>query len=76
METQELKALIKESLREGRLFQCQSLMPSITDEAQGEIISELGVPTDYENQELIDMTEWVKNSYQVPQIINQITGES
>lgn len=80
METQELKALIKESLREvlreERLWQSQLLMPNITDEEQGEIISELGVPADYEDQELIDMTAWVKHGHQISQTSHQVTGES
>ena len=69
METKELKALIKESvrevLREERLMLCDSLIPYITDEEQAEIEEEFGSPSDYENNEIIDMTDWVKNSGQI-----------
>ena len=69
METKELKALIKESvrevLREERLMLCGSLIPYITDEEQAEIEEEFGSPSDYENDEMIDMTDWVKNGGQI-----------
>lgn len=71
MEIQELKALIKESirevLREERLLLCQSLMPYISNEEQAEIEAECGSPSDYQTEELIDMTDWVKYGSQVPQ---------
>ena len=64
METQELKNLIKESvrevLREERLLFCNMLMPYVSDQEQKELDQELGKPQDYENEELIDMTDWVK----------------
>ncbi|CCQ56430.1 hypothetical protein WH8501_22265 [Crocosphaera watsonii WH 8501] len=64
METQELKNLIKESvrevLREERLLLCNMLMPYVSDQEQKELDQELGKPQDYENEELIDMTDWVK----------------
>ena len=69
METQELKKLIKESvrevLREERLTLCNSLMPYISEIEQKEIETELGSPSDYEDDELIDMTDWVKNGGQI-----------
>ncbi|MBR8827962.1 MAG: hypothetical protein DSM107014_08690 [Gomphosphaeria aponina SAG 52.96 = DSM 107014] len=64
METKELKALIKESLREvlqeERLRLCNALIPYVNDEEQKEIEAELGSPSDYETDELSDMTNWVK----------------
>lgn len=64
METQELKNFIKESvrevLREERLLLCNMLMPYVSDQEQKELDQELGKPQDYENEELIDMTDWVK----------------
>ena len=64
METQELKNLIKKSvrevLREERLLLCNMLMPYVSDQEQKELDQELGKPQDYENEELIDMTDWVK----------------
>ena len=65
METQELKNLIKESvrevLREERLLLCNMLMPYVSDQEQKELVQELGKPQDYENEELIDMTDWLNN---------------
>lgn len=69
METQELKKIIKECLREvlkeERLLLCQSLAPYISDEEQAEIEDELGSPIDYSTEELIDMTYWVKYGGQI-----------
>ncbi len=65
MENQELKNLIKESvrevLREERLLLCNMLIPYISDQEQKELDRELGKPQDYENEELIDMNDWLKN---------------
>ncbi|MEB3310967.1 MAG: hypothetical protein VKJ02_12100 [Snowella sp.] len=69
METQELKTLIKESvrevLREERLILCNTLMPYVSEAEQQEIETEFGSPLDYEDDELIDMTHWVKNGGQI-----------
>ncbi len=69
METKELKLLIKESmrevLREERLLLCNSLMPYISNEEQNEIETEFGTPLDYDDQESVDMTDWVKNDCKV-----------
>ena len=74
METQELKILIKESvrevLREERLMLCQILMPYVSDDEQSEINADFGCPADYEDDELVDMTDWVKYGGQVSQIGN------
>ena len=71
MEIQELKALIKESVREvlqeERLLLCKSLVPYLSSEEQAEIEAEFGSPSDYEAEELIDMTHWVKYGSQIPQ---------
>jgi hypothetical protein len=65
MEIQELKAIIKESirevLREERLMLCQVLMPYVDDEEQKELEAEFGLPSDYTEDEAIDMTAWVKH---------------
>ena len=64
MESQEIKIFIKEFvrevLREERLLLCNMLMPYVSDQEQKELDQELGKPQDYENEELIDMTDWVK----------------
>jgi hypothetical protein len=74
MEILELKALIKESvrevLREERLLLCQVLMPYVSDEEQAEIEAEFGSPSDYNDDELIDMTHWVKHGGQISQAGN------
>ena len=74
MEIQELKALIKESVREvlqeERLLLCQLLMPYVSDEEQAEIEAEFGSPSDYDDEELIDMTDWVKHGGKISQAGN------
>jgi hypothetical protein len=66
MNTQELKTLIKESVREvikeERLALCDALIPYIDPAEQAEIESEFGIPADYEDQELIDMTNWIDDA--------------
>jgi len=74
METQKLKVLIKESvrevLREERLMLCQILMPYVSDDEQAEINADFGSPADYEDEELVDKTNWVKYGDRVSQISN------
>ncbi|PSB03986.1 hypothetical protein [Merismopedia glauca] len=64
MEIIELKAIIKESvrevLREERLILSQMLTPYISDEEQIELETEFGSPEDYDTEELIDMTQLVR----------------
>ena len=71
MIARELKVLIKESvrevLREERLLLCQILMPYVSDDEQAEIDADFGFPSDYEDDELIDMTDWVKYGGQISQ---------
>jgi hypothetical protein len=73
MEAQELKTLIKESirevLREERLLLCHVLMPYVSDEEQAEMEAEFGSPSDYED-EPIDMTSWIKYGGQISQASN------
>jgi len=74
MEIQELRVLIKESIREvlheERLLLCQILMPYASDEEQLEINADFGSPADYEDEELVDKTNWVKYGDRVSQISN------
>jgi hypothetical protein len=69
VEIQQLKQLIKETmrevLREERLALCKILMPYVDDEEQAELTAEFGSPADYSEEETIDMTEWVKHGNQV-----------
>jgi hypothetical protein len=65
MEIQELKALIKETMREvlqeERLRLCQILVPYVSDEEQSELEHDFGSPLDDADEQVIDMTDWVKN---------------
>jgi hypothetical protein len=74
MEILELKALIKESIREvlqeERLLLCQVLIPYVSDEEQAEIEAEFGSPTDYSDDDIIDLTHWVKHGGKIPQTGN------
>lgn len=69
MEIKELKALIKESmrevLREERLLLCKILIPYVDDTEQSELEAEFGSPADYYEDETIDMTAWVKHGNQI-----------
>jgi len=71
VEIQELKALIKETMREvlqeERLRLCQILIPYITDDEQRELEAEFGSPLEDADDELVDMTDWVKNGNQISQ---------
>jgi hypothetical protein len=69
IETAGLKALIKETMREvlqeERILLCKMLMPHVSNEEQAEIEAQFELPED--DEEWIDMTEWVKNGGQIPQ---------
>lgn len=72
MEIQELKALIKETMREvleeERLRLCQILISYVSDEEQREIETDFGVPSEYtDDEEFVDMTDWIKNGNQISQ---------
>ncbi|MEM9215526.1 MAG: hypothetical protein AAGD25_14420 [Cyanobacteria bacterium P01_F01_bin.150] len=72
MRIQELKALIKESVREvlqeERFLRQQALIPFVSDKEQAELEKIFDTPADYDKGELIDMTEWVKHGGPVPKI--------
>jgi hydroxymethylpyrimidine/phosphomethylpyrimidine kinase len=65
MEAQELKQLVKESvreaLREERLRICQLLIPNVSDKEMQEIQEKLGDAPDDRQAEYTNMTDWVKN---------------
>lgn len=71
MESQELKALIKETMREvireERHHLCQILIPYISDEEQQELETEFGSPSEDSDDELVDLTDWVKHGGQISQ---------
>lgn len=65
METQELKQLLKETirevLREERLSLCIVLIPYASEKENQEIQAKFGSPTQYRKDEFIDMTDWVNH---------------
>ncbi|MEH2180820.1 hypothetical protein [Nostoc sp.] len=71
VEIQELKALIKETmlevLQEERLRLCQILILYINDDEQRELEAEFSVPSDDAEDEVIDMTDWVKYRNKISQ---------
>ena len=69
MEIKELKALIKESMREvlqEEIRLCQILIPYVSDDEQRELEDEFGLPDDNDS-ELVHMTDWVKYGNQLSQ---------
>lgn len=71
MEIQQLKALIKETMREvlkeERLSLCQIFIPYVSDDEQRELEAEFGSPSEEADDELVDMTDWVKYGGKVSQ---------
>jgi len=65
VEADQLKQLVKDSLREvlreERLKLCQVLIPCVSDKEMQEIQAKLGSPDDHKDVEFIPMTDWVKN---------------
>ena len=69
METQELKTLIQETVRETmlevlkkeRLALCLALIPRVSDKEMREIQEQFGSPSDYDQDDFINMTDWVRN---------------
>lgn len=65
MDTESLKELIKESIREvlqeERLNLCKILIPEVDERELSEIENKFGTPDEYEGEEFIDMTDWVRN---------------
>ncbi len=69
MDTQILKELIKESIREvlqeERLALCQVLIPYVSQKEQQEIETKFVSPSKYNKEEFIDMTDWIKNESKI-----------
>ncbi|MEP0917745.1 hypothetical protein NC981_13010 [Leptolyngbya sp. DQ-M1] len=65
MQADELKQLVKESLREvlreERLKLCQVLIPVVSDKEMQEIQQKLGTPADLDDSELVNMSDWVRH---------------
>ena len=70
MKKQELKALIKETMKEviqeERASLSQILIPYVSDKEQEELEVEFGIPST-EKEELVDLTDWVNNGGQISQ---------
>ncbi|WP_341525949.1 hypothetical protein WKK05_25725 [Nostoc sp. UHCC 0302] len=56
---------MREVLQEERLRLCQILIPYISDDEQSKLEAEFGSPLEDADDELIDMTDWVKNRNQI-----------
>jgi hypothetical protein len=71
MEKQELKALLKETMKEviqeERANLCQILIPYVSDKEQEELEAEFGKPTTESDEELVDLTDWVNNGGKISQ---------
>jgi hypothetical protein len=71
MEKQELKALIKETMKgviqEERHNLYQALIPYVDEEEQQELEAEFGIPLEKSDEELVDLTDWVKNGGKISQ---------
>lgn len=77
LDTESLKALLKESirevlpevlgeiLREERLKLCKLLIPVVSDAEQQEIDQEVGLPADFDEAEFVDLTDWTENAGQL-----------
>lgn len=65
METQMLKDLIKESIREvlkeERLSLYLALIPVVSDKEAREIEAKFSSPSQYNPEEFIDMTNWINH---------------
>lgn len=65
MDTQALKDIIKESVREvfrEEWFKFYEMtIPFVSDEEQQEIEQETGSPSDYDEDDFIDLTNWAKH---------------
>ena len=65
METTTLKAIIKESVREvlqeERLSLLQSLIPPVDSQEMQEIIEKFDTPNNYDENEFVDMTDWLND---------------
>jgi hypothetical protein len=69
MEVQELKALIKETIREvlyeERLHLCQILVPYVSDDEQSQLEADFGTPALYVDDEVVEMTSWVRDGNKI-----------
>lgn len=73
MEKQELKALIKETMKEviqeERANFYQILIPDVSDKEQEELEVEFGIPSTEKEEELVNLTDWVKNGGQHSRVL-------
>ena len=68
MDTQTLKELIKESVREvlqeERFNLYQTLIPEVDDSEMAEIEQKYDLPANYDS-EFVDLTDWIRNEGQI-----------
>jgi hypothetical protein len=71
VEITDLKIIIKEAIREvlqeERLRLSQILIPYVSDDEQSELEASFGLPSENVDDEVVDMTDWVKYGTKVSQ---------
>jgi hypothetical protein len=50
-----------EVLKKERLALCLALIPRVSDKEMQEIQEQFGSPSDYDQDDFINMTDWVRN---------------
>lgn len=67
MATQDLKQIIqdsvRETIREERLTLWMALLPRVSDDEMQDIETQFGSPADYDTDEFVDMTDWVRKCW-------------
>ena len=65
MSNEELKNIIKESVREAikeeRLTLYEILIPSVSKKEMDDISKKYGSPDNYQYEDFVDKTDWIKN---------------
>lgn len=71
-----IRETIREVLQEERILLFKMLMPYVSDEEQSEIDAQFGSPLDEgDDEEWIDMTEWVKYGGQIPETGTKVSAK-
>ncbi|MEI6328108.1 MAG: hypothetical protein WCP16_02660 [Pseudanabaena sp. ELA645] len=58
---QDKQQSVSEVLRKQRFALSLSQLPSVSDEEQKDIEEHLGLPSDYDRADFVNMTDWVRN---------------
>jgi hypothetical protein len=65
VDTQALKESVREVLREEWFSLYQMLIPFVSDAEQNDVDQELGSPSNFTEDDFVDMTDWVDQEGQV-----------